>query len=394
MKACHVFLPTVLLALTFCRATAAATPAGIEAAWVELHSLHVLDSTPPAETKYSIRGYMMWSEGRALLLREKGLAFYEAAGGDPRRWEVAWWMVSWPPAFVTAYGPDIEKNPDAVTVDQVAEKAWRAKLDELEAALLAAPEVGPERKESLSLNIALRPLQTLLRAARQGEAVDWAPVFAPLLDFSSKYPANTRLTAMLPRLMVSLEVLHSPEECAAAWRRLLASPNQPLAELARIKTAAFAAISGPIELAFTAVDGRAVDLAQLRGKVVLIDFWATWCGPCMQEMPNVKKVYAAYHDRGFEIVGISCDVAPGDTGPKAKKAKTAQQVIEFCAQNGMPWPEYYEGKKHNEGGNSLAKRFAVSGIPAGFLLDQTGRVVTLNVRGGKLEQEVKKLLKL
>jgi thiol-disulfide isomerase/thioredoxin len=235
-----------------------------------------------------------------------------------------------------------------------------------------------------------------LRPVREGWPADWAQVFPAILDFSTKYPANKRLTALLPHLMISLEAAHTPGECAAAWRQFLPSPSHELVELARSKVQAFEAISGPMELAFTAVDGREVDLAKLRGKVVLIDFWATWCGPCMAEMPNVKKVFAAYHDQGFEIIGISCDFAPqpGDTSAKGKMGKTAQQVIEFCAKNGMPWPEYYEGKKHNEGGNSMAERFAVSGIPAGFLLDQTGRVVTLNVRGEKLEAEVKRLLKL
>jgi thiol-disulfide isomerase/thioredoxin len=396
MKARTGFPLAFLLAFTFCRGTAAAAPAGIEAAWTELQSLRLLESgKPPAETEHSVREYMMWSEKRALLLREKGLSFYEAAQGDPRRWEVAWQMVNWPPSFVTAYGPDIENNPDAVTVDHAAETAWRVKLDELEAALLAAPEVSPARKESLALNIALRPLLALLRQAREGRPVDWAPVFPPILDFSARYPANTRLTAIFPRLMSSLEAAHSPGDCAAAWRQLLTSPNHELVELARAKVRAFEAISGPVELAFTALDGRAVDLAKLRGKVVLIDFWATWCGPCMAEMPNVKKIYAAYHDKGFEIVGISCDVAPERAkGGWVKAVRTGPQVLEFCRKNEMPWPEHYEGRKHNEGGNSLAARFAVSGIPGSFLVDQTGHVVALNLRGEKLDAAVKRLLKL
>src|SRR5438067_10175070 len=67
----------------------------------------------------------------------------------------------------------------------------------------------------------------------------------------------------------------------------------------------------PVDIKFTAVDGREVDLAKLKGKVVLIDFWATWCGPCMGEVPHVVEAYQKLHGKGFEIVGISFDKDKG-----------------------------------------------------------------------------------
>ena len=63
----------------------------------------------------------------------------------------------------------------------------------------------------------------------------------------------------------------------------------------------------PLDLKYTAVDGSAVDLSKMRGKVVLVDFWATWCPPCRGEVPNVVAAYTKYHDQGFEIVGVSLD---------------------------------------------------------------------------------------
>lgn len=102
----------------------------------------------------------------------------------------------------------------------------------------------------------------------------------------------------------------------------------------------------------------------------------------------------SYHDRGFEIIGVSCDIAPGADAPKGRATRSAAQLIEFKEKNGMPWPDYYDGRKHNEGGNALAKRFGITGIPASFLLDREGRVVALNLKGEKSEQAVRRLLAL
>ncbi len=141
--------------------------------------------------------------------------------------------------------------------------------------------------------------------------------------------------------------------------------------------------SGPgigetIDLKFTAVDGREVDLAKLKGQVVLVDFWATWCGPCIAELPNVKRVYESYKDQGFTIVGISLD-----------RSNAEQKLIDFVAKNNMPWPHHFDGKWWE---NEFAVKNGVKAIPAAWLFDQDGKLVTKSARGQKLEDEVQRLL--
>ena len=131
----------------------------------------------------------------------------------------------------------------------------------------------------------------------------------------------------------------------------------------------------PLDLKFKAVDGAEIDLAKLRGKVVLLDFWAVWCGPCRMEIPNVVATYNQLHKDGFEIVGISLD-------------RDKEQLLKFTKTAGMTWPQYFDGKMWS---NDISSRFGINAIPAMWLLDKKGIVRSTEARGDLAEQ-VKKLL--
>ncbi len=130
--------------------------------------------------------------------------------------------------------------------------------------------------------------------------------------------------------------------------------------------------SNPIDLKFTALDGREVDLATMRGKVVLFDFWATWCGPCVQNVPEVVEAYKKYHDKGFEIVGFSSD---------SDKAK----LESFIKEKRMLWPEFFDGKA------SMGRNFGINGIPTLWLFNKQGILVEPDARG-KLDAQIPQLL--
>ncbi len=125
---------------------------------------------------------------------------------------------------------------------------------------------------------------------------------------------------------------------------------------------------------FTAktLNGDEITLSKLRGKVVVLNFWATWCPPCRSEMPLFQRVYKKYSDRGFEIIGVSTDASEG-------------QVRKFVKEFGLTFPIIMD--KQN-----LTAKFNVSGLPTSFLIDRDGRII--KVRLGEyteIEKDLKKL---
>ncbi len=124
----------------------------------------------------------------------------------------------------------------------------------------------------------------------------------------------------------------------------------------------------------TDVKGAPVRLTDLRGKYVLIDFWATWCAPCVGEMPRLQAAYAKYHDAGLEIVGVSLD-----------ESKAA--ITDFAKSRGIPWRQVHNAS----GGADLVDAYGVKTIPATFLIDPRGVITRLELRGPVLDQTLSKL---
>jgi thiol-disulfide isomerase/thioredoxin len=133
------------------------------------------------------------------------------------------------------------------------------------------------------------------------------------------------------------------------------------------------------------LDGKQISMADYKGKVVLIDFWAVWCGPCIVEMPNVVKAYEQYKDKGFDVLGISLDRENGEDALR----ETIKGEGRVGARTGvMPWRQIYDGGFWNTG---LSKRYGISSIPRTVLLDRDGKVVAMNLRGQALIDKVAEL---
>jgi thiol-disulfide isomerase/thioredoxin len=211
------------------------------------------------------------------------------------------------------------------------------------------------------------------RAVATTTSDDDSPAAAALLDDA------------LGRLFADARV--TPEARIAAVKAMF-TPRQPAAAGDKGGAAAIKPFSA------TDMDGNAVSLAAMQGKVVLVDFWATWCGPCLREMPNVVAAHKKHAADGFAVLGISLDSEPGQERGKpviapAKDGEMSAKIRAKAKELGMDWPQVYEG-----GGweTRLAKENDIKSIPATYLLDRKGVVRYRNLRGEELGKRVAELL--
>ncbi len=131
-------------------------------------------------------------------------------------------------------------------------------------------------------------------------------------------------------------------------------------------------LGNTMELKGTTVEGKPFDVVSLKGKVVLVDFWATWCHFCIEELPNVKRNYAGYHNKGFEVVAISGD---------QERAK----LDEFLLAEKLPWIQLHD----ENGQNAAMAQYAIASFPTTFLIGKDGKVLSLSARGPALDKLLK-----
>ena len=259
----------------------------------------------------------------------------------------------------------------------IVQKFEQQKIEALNAYLTAQPEA---KDRSVAL-------EAMIQAYVQTEQMDrTAPLFKQLYQALPKDDVERAINgAVLPYLqhLSQQNDLDEAKSFIAQVKKDFAnSPHaESLHQFFEQRLADFGSPPGKgesLEIEVKDLDGNEISLSRLtaQGKVVLVDFWATWCQPCRLEMPHVKAAYDAYRDKGFEVIGISLD----------KNEATLRNVLK---KDRIAWPQSCDGKAWE---GDLVTRYKIKSIPATFLIGKDGKIVETNLQGDELKTRVGKLL--
>ncbi len=312
---------------------------------------------------------------------------------------------------------DVMAEPDTLT-DQTKRAAAAPKaipvfkkiladFNELEIAQPAAKEqIAPARAEFTMFLALMGDADAVKRLQITADSKDplvslqgkSGQIMIAWLNASKDEPAQTRIVDQVEKLakdhpesreltgqMLQMTQMGSPSKVQSdRLQAIIGTMKNEVADAVKQQLEAthkLESIEGkPLTIAGKELGGKDFSTGNWKGKVILVDFWATWCGPCRAELPRVKKMYADYHSKGLEVLGVSNDMSADD-------------LTKFLEANkDMPWPQLFDANAaQNQQWNPITTGFGINGIPTMFLIDKKGVCRSVTARE-KMEEMIPQLL--
>ena len=195
--------------------------------------------------------------------------------------------------------------------------------------------------------------------------------------FVERYPRAPEAAQAWLNLALSKEFEDKDSEALAYYKRVVSLfPQSDSGEMAAGAVRRLESVGTQVELQGTTIRGKAFKLSNLRGKPVVVHYWATWCEPCKQDMKQLRRLLATYQQVGLQVVGINVD-------------RNKSDAERYLQQTQVPWLQLYEAGGLE--GSRLARQFGVQTLPTMMLIDATGKVVRHNVRAAELQQELDRI---